>query len=423
MNDRNPDEILERLVPFASQGDDSVGHDPAREALFTEITMTDIDTRASRPARRADAVPVRRPAWRRPGAALGAAAAATLLVVGGLAAIGERGGSSAHAQVIAAAEALAERDSGTVDVVIDVRSYKIEGEPDDPGVVAMRYAFDGDDHVLTMEIEAATLEGQIDIESREVDGVTYWSSEEPGRWFELPDDAGLAGPVVTSFADNLGFAPSNLEPDLIVDLVRSASDVREVSDEDGSVTYSATLSSDTLAAIPADRLPAGIAFLASGPGLEPGLAPGLLPDEVDVTVTVSDGLVRTLRLDAIGAITGSGAAGGGSVDATITVAFDARSVPAIEAPPADLVEPFDTTFGNNDEMAEAIELLSSEGALELCMTDDLLESDLVDDAFMDAVASCLDENFGPEMADAWRIMNAQSDLGPDGGPADESGEG
>jgi hypothetical protein len=87
------------------------------------------------------------------------------------------------------------------------------------------------------------------------------------------------------------------------------------------------------------------------------------------------------------------------------------------------VEPFDTTFGNNDEMAEAIELLSSEGALELCMTDDLLESDLVEDAFMDAVAACLAENFGPEMVEAWRIMNAQSDLGLDDGSADESGEG
>ncbi|MFN3219396.1 MAG: hypothetical protein ACE367_23145 [Acidimicrobiales bacterium] len=422
MNDRNPDEILARLVPFASERDDSVGHDPAREALFTEITMTDIDTRSTRGT---GAVPVRRPVWRRPGAALGAAAAATLLVVGGLAAVGERGGSSAHAQVIAAAEALAERDSGTVDVVIDVRSFIEEGV-DDPGTLSMRYAFDGDDHVLTMDIEAATLEGQIDIEYREVDGVTYWSSEEPGRWVELPDDADPTGSFAANFADDLGFSRSNLEPEVIVDLVRSASDVREVSSEDGSVTYSATVSSATLEAIPADRLPAGISFLAvTGPAFgEPGVPPGFLPDEVDVTVTVSDGLVRTLRLDAVGEFPGSGNAGGGSIDATISVVFGTGPVPAIEAPPADLVDPVDTAFGLNSEMAEAIELLSSEGALELCMTDDLLESDFVDDAFMDAVASCLDENFGPEMADAWRTLNAQSPgLGPDGGPAGESGEG
>jgi hypothetical protein len=417
MNDRNPDEILERLVPFASERDDSVGHDPAREALFTEITMTDTDTRSTRPIRGASAVPGRRPVWRRPGAALGAAAAATLLVVGGLAAVGERGGSSAHAQVIAAAEALAERDSGTVDVVIDVRSL-IEDGVDDPGTLSMRYVFEGDDHLLTMDIEAASLEGGLAIEYREVDGVTYWSGEEPGRWVEWPADADAdpTGSFAANFADDLGFDRSNLEPEVIVDLVRSASDVREVSSEDGSVTYSATVSSATLEAIPADRLPAGISVVAS--------ESGSLPDEVDVTVTVSDGLVRTLRLDAVGEFPGSGNAGGGSIDATISVVFGTGPVPTIEAPPADLVDPVDMTFGLNSEMAEAIELLSSEGALELCMTDDLLESDLVDDAFMDAVASCLDENFGPEMADAWWIMNAQSpDLGPDGGLAGESGEG
>ena len=146
-------------------------------------------------------------------------------------------------------------------MLIDVRSYKIEGEPDDPGVVSMRYAFDGGDHVLTMEMESATLEGQIDFEFREVDGVTYWRrscrADRPDR------------PAAPRSAPR---GPHRMQP-------------------------------------------------------------------------------------------------------------------------------------------------------EFCMTDDVLESDLADGAFIDAVASCLDENFGPEMVDAWWTINAQADLVPDGGPAGESGEG
>jgi hypothetical protein len=164
-------------------------------------------------------------------------------------------------------------------------------------------------------------------------------------------------------------------------------------------------------------------LIAAGPGVESNLQPGVLPDEVDWTVTVSDGLVRTFRLDAVGPVSGTDGHGSGSVDATITVAFGAGPLAPIEAPPADLVGPLDTTFGLNSEMSEAIELLTSEGALEFCMTDDIVDPNLGDDAFMDAVASCLDENFGPEMVDAWWTMNAQADLGPDGGPAGESGEG
>lgn len=400
MTDRDPIEMLGRIVPFASAGPDAaVEHDPAAQALFEEIIVQTPDSR--------------RPVWQRPVPMIGAAAAATVLLVGGVLTIGGDGPPSAYAQVIDATEAIAAAPSGVVTVEIDLREARQEGEVGETGTITSVYTFSGDDYQLETRTSVRPIEDSPDsgpetdvvigMQTRVVDDVAYISIDGVEGWSPVPLFEGADSPGSTA-----GFSADDGDPELVLGLVRAASDVTEVSTVDGVTTFSGTVAAAAIEAL--DGLPAGLAMVASDPGL--------LPEQVQLTVEVADDRLRSIRLDAVGTYPGDEMSPGGYIDASITTTYSRIGDDiVIEAPPADeVIEPDLATaemrqialflgpyFQKYPECLEAGDDGSDREGVDPAAPP--VDEEAAGRAYVEAVSSCFESVGAPEAADAWRSMN------------------
>ena len=247
MTDRDPVEMIARTVPFSPEPGASVEHDAAIQALFEETIMKDPRTR--------------RPVWQRPLPVVGAAAAATVLIAGGLLTIGGDA-PSAYAQVVDATEAVAGASSGVVVVEIDIREDRSGDGETTSGKLLLDYAFSGDDYRLRSEMidfmPVDEFAGPAISEVRVVDGVSYTDIGDGRGWISFPlfDPTGLGREIS-------GFGRQDADPGLVLDLVKAASDVSEVSTDDGVTTFTGSVAASTLEAM--DDLPAGLAMVAGQP--------------------------------------------------------------------------------------------------------------------------------------------------------------
>jgi hypothetical protein len=407
MTDRDPIDMLGRTVPFAAGPDAAVEHDPAAQALFEEIIVQTHTTR--------------RPVWQRPVPVIGAAAAATVLLVGGAITIGGDGPPSAYAQVVDATEAIASAPSGVVTVEVDLREDRREGEAGETGTIAMAYTFAGEDYDLQMmydiwpigdSAESADSEVVLQMQTRVVDDVAYISLDGVEGWTSRPlfEEEAPAGGF-------LGFSPDDGDPELVLALVQAASDVTEVSTVDGVATFAGTVAATAIEAL--DGLPAGLAMLSS--------EPGLLPQQVQLTVEVADDRLRSIRLDAVGAYPGDDISPGGYIDASITTTYSRMGDDiVIELPPADEViesDPAEVEMMERSaivgaafqEYPECIEA-SDDGSDREGVDPDSppIDEEATGKAYLEAVATCLESVGELEAAEAWREMNAaMQDLGTD----------
>lgn len=390
MNDRDPFELLTRTVPFTPEAGDPVEHPPADMALFEEIIMHGTSDAARRAARRASTP---RPVWRRPAPILAAAAAAALVVAGTIVA---DDAPSAYAQVVQAAETLAETPSGVVQVEVDLRRITSDGGVAESGRVSIDSGYTDTAFAMRAEFAVGPVGSAppepLVIELRRVDGTDYTFAG--GRWVSTPasDDA-LADPL------GLGVGAADADPDRIVALVEAASDVERVATGDGVTTYTATVTAAALEAL--DEQPAGIALIAS--------QPGNMPESVGLTVEVADGLLRTIRLDAVGEYPGTDGIGGGEVDASITATFSQPEQPIeIKAPPASEVTPQDAVLAEMARNARIVDEYLTAHPESTCLSDTSDEPvDMA--AFTEQVAQCFEAEGVPDIAEAWRAMNAGID--------------
>jgi hypothetical protein len=407
MTDRDPIELLGRIVPFAAGPDAAVEHTPAAQALFEEIIVQTPDTR--------------RPVWQRPVPVIGAAAAATVLLVGGVLTIGGDGPPSAYAQVVDATEAIASAPSGVVTVEVDLREARQEGEIGETGTITMTYTFAGDDYDLQMmydiwpigdSAESADSEVVVQMQTRVVDDVAYISMDGVEGWTSRPlfEQEAPAGGF-------LGFSPDDGDPELVLALVQATSDVAEVSTVDGVTTFTGTVAATAIEAL--DGLPAGLAMLAG--------EPGLLPEQVQLTVEVADDRLRSIRLDAVGTYPGDLISPGGYIDASITTTYSRVGDDIlIEAPPADEViesDPAEVEMMERSaivgaafqEHPECIEAGGDDSDRDGVDPDaPPIDEEAAGKAYVEAVGTCLESVGELEAAEAWREMNAaMQDLGTD----------
>lgn len=399
MTDRDPIDMLGRTVPFAAGPDAAVEHDPAAQALFEELIVQTPDNR--------------RPVWQRPVPVIGAAAAATVLLVGGVLTIGGDGPPSAYAQVVDATEAIASAPSGVVTVEVDLREARQEGEVTETGTITMTYTFAGEDYDLQMmydiwpigeSAESADSEVVLQMQTRVVDDVAYISMDGVEGWASRPlfEEEAPAGGV-------LGFSPDDGDPELVLALVRAASDVTEVSTIDGVATFAGTVAATAIEAL--DGLPAGLAMLSS--------EPGLLPEQVQLTVEVADDRLRSIRLDAVGTYPGDDISPGGYIDASITTTYSRMGDDiVIEAPPVDEVTPptpaevemmersaiVGAAFQEHPECIEAGDDGSDREGVDPDASP--IDEEAAGRAYLEAVATCLESVGELEAAEAWREMNA-----------------
>ncbi|MEZ5228294.1 MAG: hypothetical protein R2710_16965 [Acidimicrobiales bacterium] len=187
----------------------------------------------------------------------------------------------------------------------------------------------------------------------------------------------------------------------MLELLRTAEDVSKASNNDGTTTYVGTITAASVEALDPDRLPAGIAMIAEDPGN--------LPPEMGLTVTVENGALRSVRLDAIGDYPSSDLTSPGYIDATITTTYsDVGSVDPIETPAPELI--VESPFAD-ESMMEAVTIvgdfleanpgfcgLDSEETYDPAMPEDV-------ETFVEELSACFDEQAPPDVAAAWRIMN------------------
>lgn len=308
---------------------------------------------------------------------------------------------SAYAEVVDAAEAAAATSSGVVTVEIDLRRLVDTAGPEEAGTVRLEYRYSGDDYALDTVFAVAAVGDEPDphaVEMRRVGDVEYIGTG--GSWTSMPaaDEPDPLGPDLLG----LGFGAPDADPERIVGVVEAAVDVERVATDDGVTTYTGTVTAAALEAL--DAKPAGIAMIAD--------EPGNLPDTSRLTVEVVNGVLRSIRLDAVGAFPGSDTVDPGEVDATITTTFSDLGAPiTIEAPPADQVTPRDERFAEIARNAQIVDDHLASHPDSACLTDSVVEpQEPVDmDAFVEQVAECFEAEGVPEVADAWRAMNTGLD--------------
>ncbi|MEZ5377501.1 MAG: hypothetical protein R2733_13425 [Acidimicrobiales bacterium] len=389
MNEHDPFEVLRSHKPFSADTAITDTTQEAKAALFEEITMTEHTPEAERRARKLANAPSR---WQRPTLA---AAAATVAAVGVLSTT--LNNPSAYASVIEATEVVAEADSGRVRVDVDVREDSSGGSTEsgsffvdvtytgNDSLIVTGGAFDGDQQAGLDDYEMSIIQ---------VDGTSYLSNPD-GTWAAIPGSDSMS----EGFLPGLGAADT--DPTEMLELLRTAEDVSKASNNDGTTTYVGTITAASVEALDPDRLPAGIAMIAEDPGN--------LPPEMGLTVTVENGALRSVRLDAIGDYPGSDLTSPGYIDATITTTYsDVGSVDPIETPAPELI--VESPFAD-ESMMEAVTIvgdfleanpgfcgLDSEETYDPAMPEDV-------ETFVEELSACFDEQAPPDVAAAWRIMN------------------
>ncbi len=392
----DPFEVMRALRPFnPSEQVTADGTDLAPASLFEEITMQSPSAHTAADHSRIGQA--HRPLWRRPAIVAGAAAAALALVVASALTLnGER--PNAYADMVAAGEATAAAASGRVMVAIDIRSDVRDGSTT-TGFINFDTVFSGDDFSVTTSGEiqdSAAEENPIDpfgqLDYRFVDGAFYVRMGTEPLWRVMPS-TGAA--IDEGFP---GLTADNGDPSTMMAILNTATGVIETSAGDGRTTYAGTVTAAAIEAIEADRLPAGIALIAS--------SKGNLPPTIGLTVTVFDGRMETVRLDAVGEYPGDPSVdGAGTIDASITTRYLEMGIAQqITAPAPDQIA--STTPEIDPEMMAARAVLSEfiSQHPELCFddVDDASETDVVDQ-----IGECLEREGGTDVADAWRTVNAE----------------
>ena len=238
-------------------------------------------------------------------------AIATVLLVGGLVLIlGDARAPSAEAAVRAAAEATARSDSGQLAVTIDMTRLPEQDTTESGSVVRAHIEFQGDDYRWFNDASALAPRGT-DADSLvsttiKQSGITYLQTSD-GPWSEVDD------PELLPDLDGLNDSVRQLQV-----LLANAADLEETARDEGSVTYSGTLTADALRDTNPEDLPLGVSFLQSQ----------LLPDTLGLLITVSDGQLVELVVTIAGVIPQYG-----TVDITVTSAYsDLGEAQRIEKP-------------------------------------------------------------------------------------------
>jgi hypothetical protein len=314
--------------------------------------------------------------------------------------------------VVDATEAIASAPSGVVTVEVDLREARQEGEVTETGTIRFDYTFSGDDYEMQTRTDMGPIESDPDsgsevsihMQTRVVDDVLYLQMDGTPGWSSRPtfDAAPVGGGL-------LGFTPDDGDPERVLALVRAASDVTEVSTVDGVTTFSGTVAATAIEAL--DDLPAGLALVAS--------EPGLLPEQVRLTVEVADDRLRSIRLDAVGTYPGDDISPGGYIDASIITTYSRMGDDiVIEAPPADEViesDPAEVEMMERSaivgaafqEYPECIEA-GDDGSDREGVDPDAppIDEEAAGTAYVEAVATCLESVGELEAAGAWRDLNA-----------------
>ncbi len=385
MNERDPFEVLRDAKPFPT--DIATTDTTAKSALFEEITMSKHTARSERRARKAATNDSH---WRRPTLGI---AAATVAAVGFFSTT--LNDTSAFAAVIEATEVVAEADGGRITVAIDLREDST-GDSTESGSFSIDLVYVGDDSHLTT---GGRLDGgdqateSFTLELIRVGETSYLSTGD-GTWSEFVG----GDPVVGEFIPGLGAAGT--DPSSMLELLQTAEDMSRVSNDDGTTTYVGTITAEAIEQLDPETLPAGVAMIAADAGN--------LPPEIGLTVTVHDGALRSVRLDAVGDYPGGDGNAAGYIDASITTTYrDMGQVESIDPPAADSIvalPPGDEAMMENarlvgEFMDQHPGLCDGGASVSEAETDEELS------AVLDEMAACFDREAPPEVAAAWRELN------------------
>lgn len=296
-NDRNSNESnnvfdqLRAANPHVDEGNTPTTQ-TSQDARFKEITMQPHDTATTN----------RNPAtaqrwWRSPLVAAPSALAVVAILAVGALVFGTLRAPSAQATVIAAAENVADADSGRIEVIIELREVPDE----EMGTIVFDYRFNNEDYSILVEmsgVESADGSTQPDdelfgdrIEFRRVDGSTYSPAfgGEPGQFIKIPDEddeIDLADLAFGIDADSLGTSS-------IVPILVEAENFQKADSADGVTTYTGTIASSVVLELPASDLPPGLSLLAESDGTD-------LPENLDITAVIRNDQLETLTVLAKG---------------------------------------------------------------------------------------------------------------------------
>lgn len=340
--------------------------------------------------------PHRRPWWRRPIAAVPAIAGSLAVIVGVVFAFGAITAPSALAAVTEATERADGFTSGVVEFTLDVRQAQ---GLEEPLTVRGTYRYDGADSSFVLSVPGT----DDPVELRRVDGRDYTLLD--GIWFAT---SGSDSPDF-DIREGFGIGTESIDPSAVLTLIRAADDVTETSSAGGNVTYSATLTAESLIGLGLEGLPMGISTVLSG--MNPA---DDLPSELIVTIVTTDGVLAGASVE----MTGDTAAAG-YLDATVGATYSELGEPqsivapseaeVVEAPPVD-----------SEDFEDAAAILSDVESRRPGLCQEVEQQYFGDDPndfdptvigqFADAMAACYADAGEPEAADAFRqLMGLISD--------------